>query len=318
MENTSMVTTFILTDFYKMEDLKHLYFVIFLVLYITTVSLNCSLIGVIYTESSLHSPMYIFVCNLACNGLYMSTFFLPSLISNLMSHSYEVSLAYCLSQIFFLHTSGLVELNVLAVMSYDRYVAICFPLDYHNRMSPAIAWKLIALSWCYPFVGFALYLILTIRLTFCSRHIQKIYCVNFVLVKLSCTDTSINNIVGLTTISVFMAPQIIMIIFSYALILYVCLHSSKNSKTKAIKTCTPHILAVLNFCVGCFFEIIQSRFNLSFVIFGFRTFMSLYFFIFPPVLNPLIYGVSIQAIRERLVRLFNRMKGISPNCITNK
>ncbi|XP_036379230.1 olfactory receptor 142-like [Megalops cyprinoides] len=304
MENVSTVATFILTAFHEMEDLKYLYFFIFLSIYIVTLSFNFILIGVICAERSLHEPMYIFVCSLACNGLYGSTALFPPTLRFLLSSTYEISLIFCLIQIFALHTTGTVEFTILAVMGYDRYVAICHPLDYHNRMSPAKVHKLTVLSWAFPFVGLALYLILTIRLTFCGRHMPKVYCVNFELVKLSCHDTSINSIVGFLTMIVFMFPQIVMIMFSYAQILYVCLRSSKESRIKALQTCTPHVLAVINFSVGCFFEIIQSRLNMNHVSHKLRTFMSLYFVIFPPLLNPVVYGVSIQAIRVQIIRSF--------------
>ncbi|KPP57433.1 olfactory receptor 51E1-like, partial [Scleropages formosus] len=270
MENTSAVTSFMLTVYKEMEDLKYFYFTVFFLLYLLTLCLNILIIGVIYSEKSLHEPMYIFVCNLAI---------------------------YCL------HTYGFVEFSVLAIMSYDRYIAICHPLRYHIIMSSQKVNFLIALSWIYPLSAFGMYFILTTKLTFCSRFIPKVYCNNFALVKLSCFDTSVHSVIGLIATVLFVLPALLMILFSYAQILRICLLVSKESRIKAVQTCTPHLLAVLNYSIGGLFEIIQSRFNMSYLPSTSRMFMSVYFLVFPPLLNPAIYGLSVQNIRVRVLKL---------------
>ncbi|XP_037401991.1 olfactory receptor 1-like [Pygocentrus nattereri] len=307
MENKSTFTTFILDGYAIMDQQKHLYFVVFLFLYALIFLLNLLLIAVIYCERTLHEPMYIFVCNLSFNSIYGSTSLIPHLLFNLTTQLHKISLANCLIQIFCLHTFNIVELTILAFMGYDRYTAICHPLYYHNMMSQRKLQIFIVFTWVYPFTTFLLYESLTIHLTFCGAVISKTHCVNFELVKLSCKDITINNIVGLSTMSIFMFPQILMILFSYAQILRVCIYS-EESKIRAIQTCTPHLLGVLNYFVGIFFEIIQSRFNISYLPYEFRTFMSLYFMICPPLFNPIIYGISGQAIRGHIWRIFFRRK----------
>ncbi|XP_035241424.1 olfactory receptor 142-like [Anguilla anguilla] len=308
MENVSAVTYFILTAYTELEDHRYLYFIFLLMLYLLILWVNLVLIAVICIERGLHGPMYMFICNLAVNGVYGSTSLLPPMLGHLLSHNYEISLTFCLSQIYCLHTYGTVELNVLAVMSYDRYVAICHPLHYHQILSQRKMYALIALSWSYAFLVFGLYFILTIQRTFCDRIIEKVFCANFALVKLSCLDTSFQSTVGLAAIGLLLIPQILMIIFSYAQILRICLFASKKSQAKALQTCAPHLLAVINYAFGCFFEIISSRFNMSHVPYKAQIFMSLYFLIFPPLLNPVIYGISIQAIRVPIYKLFSTRK----------
>ncbi|XP_036393557.1 olfactory receptor-like protein OLF3 [Megalops cyprinoides] len=305
MENVTFVTSFTLTAYTEMEDFTYVYFTVFLLLYMLIVFVNLVLIVVIYIQRCLHEAMYFFMCNLAVNGLYGGTSLLPSLLGHLISHNYEISLSCCLLQIFCLHTYGSVEFTTLAVMGYDRYIAICYPLHYHLIMSPRKSYILITLAWIYPFLCFGLYFILTVQRTFCEKFIEKVYCINFALVKLSCLDTSIQSIVGLIITGLLLVPQLLMILFSYAQILRVCLHASKESQAKAIQTCAPHLLAVINYSIGCLFEIIQSRFNMSHVPFQVRIFMSLYFLIIPPILNPVIYGISIQAIRVQVFNLFS-------------
>ncbi|XP_072518602.1 olfactory receptor 4B13-like [Salminus brasiliensis] len=307
--NASTLTTFIFDGYLVMDQQKPLYFTVFLLLYVAIVLLNSLLIAVIYSERTLHNPMYILVCHLSVNGIYGSSSLIPHLLFNLATQFYKISLANCLIQIFCLHTFNIIELTILAVMGYDRYIAICHPLHYHSLMSHRKLQILVIFMWVYPLITFLLYESLTIRLTFCSPVITKTHCINFELIKLSCTDITVHSVIGLVlTMTVFMLPQMLLILFSYAQILRVCLYSSKECKTKAVQTCTPHLLAVLNYFIGCFFEIIQSRFNISYLSHDFRTFMSLYFMIFPPLVNPIIYGMSGQVIRNFVYKFFFRKK----------
>uniref|UniRef100_A0AAZ3PHH6 Olfactory receptor n=1 Tax=Oncorhynchus tshawytscha TaxID=74940 RepID=A0AAZ3PHH6_ONCTS len=312
MENSSAVSSIILSAYFGMEDLKYLYFSIFLILYIAIVAENVILIGVIYTEKTLHQPMYFLVCNLAANGLYGSTALLPALLKNVASHPSEVSLASCRTQIYCIHTYAIVEFTILGVMSYDRYVAICHPLRYHTIMSLTKVYKLVAFTWIYPLVAFLIFFIITLQLRFCDKTIDKLYCINYLLIKLSCTNTSVVNIIGLMSVVLYSVPQLVMIIYSYAHVLRVCALSSKESKLKALRTCTPHLFAIINYFVGCYFEILQSRFDTSHLPYRTQVFMSLYFLIFPPILNPAIYGLSIQAIRVKLLKLcYNKNRILS-------
>ncbi|XP_035240234.1 olfactory receptor 52D1-like [Anguilla anguilla] len=308
MENVSAVTSFIMTAYTELEDHRYLYFICFLLLYIMIIAANSVLITVIYIERGLHEPMYLFICNLAVNGVYGSTSLLPSMLVLLLSHHYEVSLTNCQLQIYCLHSYAIVEFTILAVMSYDRYVAICHPLHYHVLMSPKKVYAAIELSWVIPFIYNALLFIFTVRGTFCGRIIERTHCSNFSLFKLSCFDTTIQNIVGLASVFVSPCSQIVMILFSYAQILRICLFASKESQTKAIQTCTPHLLTVINYSLGCFFDVIQGRFNMSHVPYKARIFMSLYYLIIPPLFNPVIYGISIQAIRVQIFKLFGGKK----------
>ena len=160
--------------------------------------------------------MYLFICNLAANNRYGSTALLPSLLNNLLSYSYEVSLTCCKLQIYCIHTYAIIEFTILAVMCYDRYLAICQPLHYHRIMSITKVCSLVAFSWLYPLVAFALFFTLTLRLTFCSRVIERVYCINYSLVKLSCTETSMESTVGLLSVVVYTFSQLIITVHSYA------------------------------------------------------------------------------------------------------
>lgn len=305
MKNVSEVTSLFLSEYYGMEGLKPLYFCVFLIIYVTIVAENVALIRVVYCEKTLHEPMYLLLCNLAVNGLFGSTALLPALMRNILSHSHDISLPFCQTQIYAIHTYAITEFTILAVMSYDRYLAICFPLHYHVLMSQRIT-KLIVFSWLYPMLAFLIVLIFTVQLRFCGRTIEQVYCLNYLLVKLACSDTSVVSIIGLISVVVYTVPQLLMIFFSYAHILRICALSFSSSKLKALRTCAPHLLAVINYAFGCFFEIAQSRIQNANISYQTKLFLSLYFLIFPPILNPAIYGLSIQLVRVQLLRLFCR------------
>ncbi|XP_061072378.1 olfactory receptor 10H1-like [Conger conger] len=150
MENVSAVTSFIFMAYTELEDHRYLFFICFLLLYVLILLGNCVLILTVFIERGLHEPMYLFICNLAVNGLFGSTALLPSMLVLLLSHNYEISLTHCLLQVYCLYSYGAVEFTILAVMAYDRYVAICHPLHYHLLMSPRNIFAAISLSWVVP------------------------------------------------------------------------------------------------------------------------------------------------------------------------
>ncbi|KAF7642411.1 hypothetical protein LDENG_00258360 [Lucifuga dentata] len=308
MTNVSRVTSVHLSAYYGMEGLKPMYFCIFLFVYIAIITENVLLIRLIYHEKALHEPMYFLLCNLGVNGLYGSTALLPAMLTNVLSHSYDMSLSLCQTQIYALYTCVITEFTILAAMSYDRYVAICHPLHYHTIMSQKVC-KLIIFTWLYPMTIFLIVFIPALQLQFCQRTIENFYCVHYSLVRLSCTDTSVLNIIGLLAVVLYTGPQLIMIFYTYVQILRICMLSFNASKLKALRTCIPHLIAIVNYSIGCFLEIAQSRLKPNYLPFNTKMFLSLYFLIFPPLLNPVIYGLSIQIIRVKLLRILQRKNG---------
>ncbi|XP_066556133.1 olfactory receptor 4B13-like [Amia ocellicauda] len=297
MENSTNITSFILAAFGEMGQIRYFYFSVILMLYLAIIFTNSFLIGVIFAERNLHEPMYFFLCNLAINEVYGSTGLFPSLLANILSSMHDISRDYCIVQIFCLHTYGTIEFSTLAVMAYDRYVSICCPLQYNAIMTPSKVCAFIALTWLYSVSRIILTLILTLALPLCGNIIEKVYCDNYSLVRLACIDTTINNIYGMIGVVLSIIIPLLLILYSYAKVLRICLKASKESQFKALNTCTPHLVSLVNFSVGCFFEIVQSRFNMKHVPYAARIIISVYFLIFPPLLNPIIYGVRITQIR---------------------
>ncbi|XP_040908238.1 olfactory receptor 52K1-like [Toxotes jaculatrix] len=314
MGNTTALT-FTMTAYAVMENYKRWMFILFLLLYLIIIFLNVLLIAVIHQNKELHQPMNLFTCALSINEIYGSTALLPTVMAMLLTETHEIDIKWCMAQVYFLHTYGCAEFTILAVMGYDRYVAICSPLHYHIIMSNSKVCKLVAIAVIYPIVVFGSFYSLTLQLNFCGTVIPKLYCVNMELVKNSCFAASYISIVGLVLLLFLVVPQVLMIVFSYAQISRVCRKLSRESQRNALKTCIPHLLSLVNYTIGSLFEIIQTRFNMNHVAAEVRIFLSLYFIILTPIANPVLYGLGTQIIRVHILKLFIRYK-ILPTLLT--
>ncbi|XP_039642430.1 olfactory receptor 52D1-like [Perca fluviatilis] len=298
MINSTQVSYFTFGAYFNIGLFKYLFFIIIMCFYAVIISTNLLLIVVICMNRSLHEPMYLFLCSLFVNELYGSTGLFPFLLVQILSDIHTVSAPFCFLQIFCLYSYGAVEFWTLAIMSYDRYLAICYPLQYNTRMTSNKVAVLIALTWLFPFFAIAVPIFLSSSLQLCGNIIKKVYCDNYYVVKLACSDTRVNNIYGLINLCLIVFGPLSLIIYTYVMILKVCFSGSKQTRQKAVSTCTPHLASLLNFSFGCFFEIVQSRFDMSSVPMMLRIFLSLYFLTCQPIFNPLMYGLQMSKIRS--------------------
>ncbi|XP_069029167.1 olfactory receptor 5M5-like [Embiotoca jacksoni] len=263
---------FILQAYMNVGSLKYMYFVITALLYAVIVAVNVFLLVVICVNRSLHEPMYLFLCSLLVNELYGSSGLFPFLLLQILSDVHTVPAAFCLLQVFCLYTYVNVEFCNLAVMSYDRYVAICCPLQYNTRMSSNKVLCLVVWIWLYSFGKFLITFSLNIRFTRCGNVLDSTHCRNYLLVKLACGDTRINNFYGLFAIVVSILILLIPVLFSYIKIL----------------------------------QVLQSRFDMSRLPNMLRILLSLYFIVLQPLLNPIMYGVQMTKIRNACKDMFWR------------
>ncbi|XP_070761303.1 olfactory receptor 11A1-like [Enoplosus armatus] len=297
MINSTQVSYFTLAAYFDTGVFQYLFFMIVISLYVLIVSSNLLLIVVICMNRSLHEPMYLFLCSLFVNELYGSTGLFPFLLVQILSDVHTVSAPFCYLQIFSVYSYGGVEILTLAIMSYDRYIAICYPLQYNTRMTFNKVAIISALIWVYPFfVNAFTVLCLTVPLQLCGNIINKVYCDNYSIIKLACSDTTVNNIYGIVYMFTIIFGLILLILFSYIQILKICFSGSKQTRRKAVSTCMPHLASLLNFSFGAFFEIIQSRFNMNSVPNILRIFLSLYFLTCQPLFNPVMYGLRMSKI----------------------
>uniref|UniRef100_A0A8C9XCI9 Olfactory receptor n=1 Tax=Sander lucioperca TaxID=283035 RepID=A0A8C9XCI9_SANLU len=285
------------------------YYSLLLSLYIllsTVVSLHTTLYCCLSTYYSLllHEPMYLFLCSLFVNELYGSTGLFPFLLVQILSDIHTVSAPFCFLQIFCLYTYGGVESWTLVIMSYDRYLAICYPLQYHVHMTSSKVVVLIAVTWSLPFFSVFVTTLLSASLQLCGNIINKVYCDNYSIVKLACYDTRVNNLYELVAVSITVGVPLTVIFYTYIKILKVCFSGSKQTRQKAVSTCTPHLASLINFFLGVSFEILQTRFDMSSVPNMLRILLSLYFLTCQPIFNPVMYVSCDNVMNIVLERTF--------------
>ncbi|XP_036379215.1 olfactory receptor 4S2-like [Megalops cyprinoides] len=307
MDNISHFTGFTLSQLEESMSVRQTCLALSLAVYLLIIILNLILILTILLEKSLHEPMYIFVCSLCINGLFGTTGFYPKFLYDLISDTHVISFGGCSLQFFVIYTSAMCEFTTLSVMSYDRYVAICRPLDYHSVMTNKTVGKLLMFSWLLPALSSTIVLLLTNQLSLCGSHIDKLYCDNWSIVKLSCEPTITYNIYGgIGTIAY--VSLVILIIWSYGKLIIACVKSTEN-KSKFMHTCVPHLLSLINFTIALLFDVIYGRYGSKDFPQSLRNFMSLEFLLIPPVFNPLIYGLKLTVVRKRAFRAVSSVKG---------
>ncbi|XP_069828906.1 olfactory receptor 6N1-like [Dendropsophus ebraccatus] len=303
MENMTFSPSVLTLNFGELTPVKYLYWVIAFMGYTMIMILNGVVIGTVWYHRSLHEPMYIFISVLCMNGLYGSSAFFPSLLVNLLQKNPSISYIACFIQIFGIHTYGACEMTILTSMAYDRYVSICDPLQYNRIMTPSVVLKLVLGAWLYPSTLIFILIILAVRLPLCGTNIVKIYCDNWSVLRLSCVDTSVNNVYGLIITAAVLGLPFLLICYSYIRIIRVCMKSSKDTKEKALQTCTPHFITIVNYLADLFFEITLFRFPLPNLPSELKAFISLQFLVVPPILNPVIYGLKMREIKSKVKQL---------------
>ncbi|XP_034549925.1 olfactory receptor 6N2-like [Notolabrus celidotus] len=301
MTNASNIDLFTLSGFSATTNYRGTLFSLTLLCYCAILVVNVSLSLTIILDQGLHEPMYILVCNLCINGLYGTVAFYPKFCFDLLSDKHVISYVGCFLQVFVIYTYATIDFSILALMAYDRYVAICRPLEYHLIMSARRTTLLVSVAWIIPILCEVLILSLTSRLKLCGSRIQKLYCENWSIVKLACTSTIANNIAGLIVVS-FYCGHVLFIVCTYAQVVKSAI-KSKESRKKFTQTCVPHLLCLFNVTAALLFDIMYSRYGSASVSQSLKNFMAIQFLMMPPVLNPLIYGLILTKIRYRMATL---------------
>ncbi|XP_061105411.1 olfactory receptor 52D1-like [Conger conger] len=306
MDNISYYTIFSLAKPKVSVPAKHIYIALSLILYLMIIIFNLILIFTIILEKTLHEPMYIFLLNLCVNGLYGTSGFYPKFLFDLLSDSFEISYSLCFVQGFVIHSSALCELATLTVMAYDRYIAICRPLNYHSIMTHTLIVKLLLFSWLFPAFSYGGALLLTNSMPLCRSQIDKLYCDNLGIMKLSCKSRTSHNSYGLVISFIFLL-MVGFIIYSYIILIYSCVQCT-DSKNKFMQTCVPHLLSLINFTFALLFDTMYSRYGSIDFSQGLYNFLTIEFLVLPPIFNPFIYGLKLTEVRKRALRMFINVK----------
>uniref|UniRef100_A0A3Q3IU65 G-protein coupled receptors family 1 profile domain-containing protein n=1 Tax=Monopterus albus TaxID=43700 RepID=A0A3Q3IU65_MONAL len=285
--NTSNIVVFSLSGF-NATVYRVTLFSLTLLSYCVILVINVSLILTITLDENLHEPMYICLCNLFINELYGTAGFYPKFAFDLLSDVHVISYIGCLLQIFVIYSYLLVDYSALALMAYDRYVAICRPLEYHSVMSVRRTAVLVALSWLVPLCCAIISVTLTSTLQLCGSHIEKLYCENWAIVKLACSSTKAIDIFGLIVMT-FYIGHFLFILGSYVQLVKSAL-KSREGRRKFTQTCVPHLLCLFNVSASLLFDVMYSRYGSAAVPQSVNNFMAIQFLLIPAIVNPIIYG----------------------------
>ncbi|XP_007444835.1 olfactory receptor 52D1-like, partial [Python bivittatus] len=295
-------TSFFLLGLPGLESVQAWLSIPFCLIYTVALLGNATLLWVIWTESSLHQPMYLFLSILALTDMAMPTCILPKMLGIFWTSAQEITFAACLVQMFVVHALCVVESGTLTAMAYDRYVAICYPLSYTTLLTTKTVVRLGAAILIRAFVSILPVPLLVRRLPFChSRHISHTYCEHMALVKLACGNTTPNNFYGLILSLLIVGGDLTFIFISYGLILQAVFHlPSVEARHKALGTCGAHVGVIFIFYTPGLFSFLTHRFGHS-IPHSVHIFLANFYLLVPSMLNPIVYGIKTKEIRGRVL-----------------
>ncbi|XP_041534559.1 olfactory receptor 5AC1-like [Microtus oregoni] len=300
--NRTLLTEFVLRGITDRPELQVPLFLVFFFIYVITMVGNLGLIFLIWKDPHLHTPMYLFLGNLAFSDACTSSSVTPKMLMKFLNKNDMISLGECFSQFYFFCSSAIADCYLLVAMAYDRYVAICNPLHYVVIMSKRLCVQFISVSYLIGLLFALLYVGMLFRLTFCSSNIiDHFFCDLIPLYTISCTDPFINALL-LFIFAVFIQVSTFMsIIVSYIRVLFAILKTkSEKGRSKAFSTCSAHLVSVSLF-YGTLFVI--------YVLSGSDTenyqgkLYSLFYTIIIPLLNPFIYSLRNKEVLGALRKL---------------
>ncbi|XP_004443847.1 PREDICTED: olfactory receptor 8U9-like [Ceratotherium simum simum] len=299
VENCTVFTDFILLGLADRQEVQQGLFVLFLLVYGLTVIANLGMILLIKMEHRLHTPMYYFLSNLSFCDVCYSTIVSPKMLADFLSEEKRISFSLCAIQMYLFGVFADVECLMLAVMAYDRYVAICNPLLYTIIMSRRVCTQLVAIVYIESLVYSAVFTFCTIQLSFCNSNVVNHFFCDFPpLLALSTSDTTINEIVMFTYSSCVLGCSIITVLLSYSYIITTILRmNSAEGRRKAFSTCASHLTVVAIFYGTLLFMYFRPSSSYSM---DTDKMASVFYTVVIPMLNPLIYSLRNKDVKGAL------------------
>ncbi|XP_008585346.1 PREDICTED: olfactory receptor 10A3-like [Galeopterus variegatus] len=305
IQNQSSVVEFILLGFSNFPQLQQQLFAIFLVIYLVTLVGNAIIIVIISLDQRLHVPMYLFLQNLSVVDLSFSAVIMPEMLVVLSTEKTTISFVGCFAQMYFILLFGGTECFLLGAMAYDRFSAICHPLNYPMIMNKRIFMKLVIFSWVSGIMVATVQTPWVFSFPFCGpNEINHLFCETPPVLELVCADTFLFEIYAFTgTISIIMVP-FLLILLSYLQILFAILKMpSTTGRQKAFSTCASHLTSVTLFYGTASLTYLQPKSGYSPET---KKAMSLAYTLLTPLLNPLIYSLRNNEIKRALMKLWRR------------
>ncbi|KAM9304978.1 olfactory receptor 5L1-like [Gastrophryne carolinensis] len=273
-------------------------FLFFLLIYLLTLTWNLLIISLIVTDSHLHTPMYFFLGNLASLDLCCSSIIVPRMLVDLHSDGRTITIIACITQIFFFIFCAFCEVLLLAVMSCDRYVAICRPLHYMQIMHWKACVQLVSIVWSLGFACSLVYTVFSLKLTFCNSNIiESFFCDLPQVLHISCSDIFINILLIFVLGGFVGISSIMMILLPYIHIFKMVLGMQVKGRSKVFSTCSSHLTVVILFYGTMMFNYFRP--NDSSPSAGDKV-ASVFYTVVTPLLNPLIYSLRNLEMRAAL------------------
>ncbi|XP_055000136.1 olfactory receptor 4C15-like [Sorex araneus] len=308
MQNQSFVTEFVFVGLSKNPQVQKILFVVFMCVYITTVSCNLLIVATIRSSPALLGcPMYFFLSFLSFTDACHTSVVAPKMIIDCLYEKKTISYRGCMIQVFAAHFFGGVEVIVLTSMAYDRYVAICKPLHYSSIMNSRLCGILIGVAWAGGFLHSITQIVFTIQLPFCGPNVMDNFmCDLYPLLKLACTDTYVFGLLVLINSGFFCILIFSMLLVSYGVILFSLRKHSREGRRKALSTCGSHITVVFLFFIPCVIEYARPPYDVSF-----DKILEVFYTVLTPLLNPLIYTFRNKDVKNAMRKLWNRLMTVS-------
>ena len=303
--NDSRLLGFILVGFSDQPQLELILFGVILFLYFMTLLGNSTIILVSLLDSKLHNPMYFFLSHLSFLDLCFTSSIVPQLLVNLGSSDKSITYGGCVVQLYVFLALGSTECVLLAVMSYDRYVAVCRPLHYAFVMHPQVCSILASMAWLSGVTTTLIQSTLTLQLPFCgNRKVDHFFCEVPVLIKLACVDTNFNQAELFVASVLFLVVPLSLILMSYGNIAQAVLKiKSAIGRRKAFRTCSSHVMVVIIFYGTITFMYLQPAKSRSK---DQGKFVSFFYTVVTPMLNPLIYTLRNKEVKAALKKFMGK------------
>ncbi|EPQ09460.1 Olfactory receptor 7A10 [Myotis brandtii] len=302
-ENDTLISEFLLLGFSEEPALQALIFGLFLSTYLITVLGNLLIILAVSSDSHLHTPMYFFLSNLSLLDISVTSTIIPKMLWNIQTQSKVITYAGCITQMYFFIFFGGLDDFLLAVMAYDRYVAICHPLHYMVIMNPRLCGLLVLMSWIMSALNSLVESLIMLQLSFCTDfEIPHYFCEIKQMVQLACSDTYLNTMVMYFGVVLLGGGPLVGILYSYSKIVSSIRGiSSAQGKYKAFSTCASHLSVVSLFygtSLGVYLSsaVTQSSYSSAAA--------SVMYTVVTPMLNPFIYSLRNKDIKRALKRFF--------------
>ncbi|XP_067173396.1 olfactory receptor 6M1-like [Apteryx mantelli] len=306
--NRTRVTEFILIGFLNPFEVQVTLFMLFFIVFLVTVVGNSVIIVLTCSDHRLQSPVYFFLCNLSIIEILITVTVVPKMMENFLSERKTISFYGCLAQSYFYFLLGTTEYVLLAVMSYDRYVAVCSPLHYSNIMRKKVCMWLVVASWLCGFFSILVPTVMKLQLPFCGPNtINHFFCDSAPLLHLACADIRLLEFIDFIISLPILLGSLLLTVFSYFYIICAIIRTpSATGKQKAFSTCASHFTVVtIGYGTSVFIYVRPSQTNSM----NLNKVASLLTTAFTPMLNPFIFSLRNQKVKEALTDLVSKCVG---------